>query len=205
MNTYKEIIKMNGGENKLIGFFKWIFSIKTAGYRFYITEKTNLNKKEIILLRNIPIFIPDRIAEFIGKKIIGRYVRMYRTHNIVPTISRTAMAAALAGQYSLIDQIVINYQELGTGTNTPSDSDSGLQTPSASTRKVVSSISQSLNVISITSFWAATEATGTWREFSLFINGSATSNSGTLFNRVAMNITVASTEAMTLDGEMIIN
>jgi hypothetical protein len=199
MNTYKETIKMNGGINKWMSFFMWLFSAKIAGYRFYVS------KKETARLRAIPMFVPDRVAEIIGERMIGRYVRMYRTHNIVPTVSRTAMAAALAGQYSLISQIIINYQELGTGTNPPANSDTGLQTPSAGTRKVVSSISQSLNVISITSFWAATEATGTWREFSLFINGTATSNSGTVFNRVAMNITVASTEAMTLDGEMVIN
>ncbi len=196
---------MNGGINKWMSFFMWLFSVKVAGYRFYVTEKTNLTKREVVKLRSIPMFVPNRIAEVMGGRLIGRSVRMYRTHNIIPTVSRTAMAAALAGVYSLIGQIIINYQELGTGTNAPSNSDTGLQTPSAGTRKVVSSISQSLNVISLTSFWAATEATGTWREFSLFINGTATSNSGTLFNRVAMNITVASTEAMTLDGEMVIN
>jgi hypothetical protein len=205
MNTYKETIKMNGGVSKIASFFAWLFSVKVAGYRFYVTERVNLTKNEIAQLKRIPIFVPDKIAEWIGERMIGRYVRMYRTHNIVPTISRTAMAAALAGVFSNIAEIEINYQELGTGTNPPANSDTALQTPSAGTRKVVSSISQSLNIISITSFWAATEATGTWREFSLFINGTATSNSGTLFNRVAMNITVSSTEAMTLDGEMVIN
>ena len=151
------------------------------------------------------MFLPDRIAEVIAKNLIGRSVRMYRTHNIVPTVSRTAIAAALAGQLSTLSEIEINYQELGTGTTAPSNSDTDLETPSAGTRKVVSSISQSLNVISITSFWAVTEATGTWKEFSLFINGTGTSNSGTLFNRIAIDITVASIEAMTLDGEVVIN
>ena len=205
MNTYKETIKMNGGISRVASFFAWLFAIKVAGYRFYVTARVNLTKKEIAQLKRIPMFVPDRIAEWIGERMIGRYVRMYRTHNIVPTVSRTAMAAALAGQFSDIAEIEINYQELGTGTTPPANNDSELETPEPTTRKLVSSISQSLNIISITSFWAATEATGTWREFSLFMNGTASSNSGTLFNRVSMNITVASTEAMTLDGEMVIN
>jgi hypothetical protein len=54
--------------------------------------------------------------------------------------------------------------------------------------------------MTITSFWAAGEATGTWREFGTFINGTGTTNSGVLFSRVAINIPITGSQSLVIDG-----
>lgn len=138
--------------------------------------------------------------EFVEKGVAEGKIRKIHYKNIIPTVSRQQICKALTGGCAAIAEIVINYQELGTGTTTPANGDTGLQTPSAGTRKSVSSQAYSANQMNFTSFWAATEATGTWREYALFINGTGTSNSGVIFNRVAINITVGASDALTIDG-----
>lgn len=120
--------------------------------------------------------------------------------NLVTNAGKGLLAKALASGLASVDEAKISYQELGTGATAPSYSDTGLQTPSGATRKAITSLGYSANIISITAFWAVTEATGPWTEFGTFIGGSMTSNSGTLWNRIAISVTVASDKALTIDG-----
>lgn len=166
--------------------------IKMKGvWTFYVTEGTPLTQEELAVLRT--------------GGAIGRAVRVYRYHNLIPTVSRQQIAKALTGNITAVTEIKITHQELGTSTQAPANGDTGLITPTASTRKTITSMAFTTNQMNLTSFWAAGEATGTWREFGLFVNGTATSNSGVLFNRVAINITVAATDALTLDGTVTIS
>jgi hypothetical protein len=137
---------------------------------------------------------------FVEAGVASGLIRKTHYKNIIPTVSRSQMALALCGQITTKTEIQISHSELGTGTTTPANGDTGLQTPTGATRKAISSMDASGAVANFTSYWAATEATGTWREFALFINGSGTSNSGVLFNHVAINITVSSSDALTIDG-----
>ena len=141
---------------------------------------------------------------FVERGVQAGLIRKVHYSNIIPTVSRQQMCKALTNNIASVAEIAINYQELGTGTTTPANGDTGLQTPSAGTRKSISSSAYSSNQANFTSFWAATEATGTWREFALFINGTGTSNSGTIFNHVAINITVGASDALTIDGTVTI-
>jgi hypothetical protein len=155
-----------------------------------------------------PDGIPLTLAELAlirAGQAIGRAFRHVHYSNIIPTVSRQQIAKAITSNLTTLTEIEITHQELGTGTTAPANGDTGLQTPSAGTRKSISSMAYSANVMNFTSFWAATEATGTWREFCLFINGTGTSNSGTVFNRVAINITVGSSDALTIDGTVTIS
>lgn len=205
MKNYKEKIKLDGGWKKAIDFIKGLFTANVPGYRFYTTKGTHLTKEEILELRKVPMLLPDFIAQIIGSHLIGRQVRMFRTHNVILTLTASLIAAALNNELVATTDMAINYQELGTGTTAPDAGDTGLETPSAGTRKAVSSIARSNNVLVITSFWDVGEATGTWKEFVLFINGTATSNSGTPLNRIGIDVTVASGDALTLDGELEVN
>jgi hypothetical protein len=54
-----------------------------------------------------------------------------------------------------------------------------------------------LNVLAV---WAAGEATGTWTEYGTFANGTGTSNSGTMFNHVAISETVGAGNSLSVDG-----
>lgn len=159
-------------------------------WTFYITKGAPLTPEELTILRT-------------GGSI-GRPVQTIHYHNLIPTVCRQQIAKALSGGIATVTEIKITHQELGTSTQAPANSDTGLITPTGSTRKIVSSMAYSSNQLNLTSFWAAGEATGTWREFGLFINGTATSNSGTLFNRISINITVAAGNAMTIDGTVTI-
>lgn len=159
-------------------------------WRFYITKDTPLTMEELKVLRA-------------GGKV-DRVVGYFENHNIIPTVARQQIAKSLANQITTKAEIAINYQELGTGTNVPANGDTGLQTPSAGTRAAISSVGYSANLLTITTFWAAGAATGTWKEMGTFINGTGTSNSGTLFSRIALNVTVGASNALTVDGEVTI-
>lgn len=135
---------------------------------------------------------------------IGRDVRKQHYKNLIPTVSRAQVAKALCGEIASKTEIQISHAELGTSTTAPANGDTGLITPTGATRKAIGSMASSSNIGNFTAFWAATEATGTWREFALFINGTGTSNSGTIFNRVAINVTVSSSDALTIDGTVTI-
>lgn len=136
---------------------------------------------------------------------IGRAVDWHHYKNIIPTVGRQRIAYILSGAAASLAECEINYQELGTGTSTPANGDTGLQTPAGgTTRKLISSGSYSSNVMTITSFWAAGEATGTWREFGTFINGTGTTNSGVLFSRVAINIPISASQSLVIDGTVTI-
>lgn len=142
---------------------------------------------------------------FIDAGVASGLIRKVHYSNIIPTVARQQVAKAVTGNIATTTEIKVTHQELGTGTTTPANGDTGLQTPSAGTRKTISSMAYSANQMNFTSFWAATEATGTWREFCLFMNGSGTSNSGTVLNRVAINITVGASDALTIDGTITVS
>lgn len=141
---------------------------------------------------------------FVNAGVASGLIRRVHYSNIIPTVSRQQMCKALTGNIAAVTEIKVTHQELGTSTTAPANGDTGLITPTGSTRKTISSSAYSSNQANFTSFWAATEATGTWREFALFMNGTGTSNSGTIFNRVAINITVGASDALTIDGTVTI-
>lgn len=157
---------------------------------FYIAEGDPITKAEIGLIR-------QGIS-------IGRNYRIHHVKNIIPTVSRQQICKALGGFITSEADIKISHQELGTGTTAPANGDTGLETPTGATRAAISSLGYASNQLNLTAFWAAAGATGTWREFGSFMNGTMVSNSGVLFNRVAINITIAVSESLTIDGTITI-
>lgn len=155
-------------------------------WSFYVTEGAPLTQNELSILRT-------------GGKV-DRVIQEVVTHNIIPTASRAQICKILSGGCTLIAETKIGHAEMGTGTTAPANGDTGLETPTGTTRAVISSASYSSNVLNLTSFWSAGGATGTWREYGTFINGTMVSNSGTLFNRVAINITISPSQSLTIDG-----
>ena len=154
---------------------------------FYITNgKKPLTKAEV-----------DEIKA--GRKIKRAYRRV-RFHNLIVDVGLTQLAKILAHIPVALEETYITHQELGTSTAAPAAGNTGLTTPDAATRKAVSSLGWETKKLNITSFWAAGEATGTWREMATFINGTGTSNSGTCFNRAAINVTITAGQSLTVDG-----
>jgi len=138
------------------------------------------------------------VWRFLVRDTITGKTREYVIKNLIPTAGREQIAKALEGTIATVSDIKITHTSLGTGTNAPANSDTQLQTETF--RKVVASSTHSLNQLFITAFYAANEGTpSTHREAGLHIGATATPNSGTLFSRVAINITRSVTETLTID------
>lgn len=202
---YKENLKFSGGSVWALN--DWVRAFTgglVPGYRAYVVDGDNPNERELERLRKIPFLCPLWLQDILATRILGKKCKVYRYENLIPTVARQQIAKALSANITAVAEIKITHQELGTSTQAPANGDTGLILPTASTRKVISSLAFSTNKVTVTAFWAAGEATGTWREFGTFINGTATSNSGVLFNRIGINVTVSSSQSLTIDGEVTI-
>lgn len=174
-------------------------------WTFYLIERPEpLNSEEIEQYKKLEKDFGGNVPADVIEHFFGGAIKKIVYHNIIPTVSRQQICKALSNNIAAVSEISVNYQELGTGTTTPANGDTGLQTPSGATRKAVSSRTYSSNQLNITAFWAATEATGTWREFASFMSGSLTSNSGVIFNHAAINVTVSAAQSLTIDGTVTI-
>lgn len=127
----------------------------------------------------------------------GKVKRVKNYHNLVVTAGKAAIAEFLGRSTPSFATLSPNYCAVGTGTNAPAAGNTALQTETA--RTVIASKSFSSNVVYLTGFFGATDVSGTLREVGLLINATSTSGTGTLFNRVAINVTKAITETLTID------
>ena len=131
----------------------------------------------------------------------GNIVHQETRKNLVVKEGLAWVAGALGNDLTSLSEVQLNYQELGTGTTPPTFLDAGLETPDGATRKLLNSSSHIDNVLYITAFWSAGEATGTWDEFGCFINGTGVSNSGSLFNRLMLGgVIVGASNSLSVDG-----
>jgi len=124
-------------------------------------------------------------------------VRVEEYHNKIPDAGLAALASQLADASPSVSPMTLSYTELGTGTNAPAAGDTALQTPTF--RKAIASRTRSGAIVYASAYYTAAECSGTFREAGIYIGGSSTPGSGTLFSRVAINITKANTETLTID------
>jgi hypothetical protein len=117
--------------------------------------------------------------------------------NIIPTVARTAIAAQLTDATPSPASILITHMALGTGVTAPANGDTQLQTEVY--RNAIASLTQANNVAYMTGFFSSTETTGTYKEVALFMAGTLTVNTGTIFSRTAINITKTSVQTLTID------
>src|SRR3990167_7746882 len=112
---------------------------------------------------------------------------VFGLENLIPTTGRAAIANALTDSTPSPASLLVNYVALGTGTTAPANADTTLQTETY--RNAIASRTNSSNIGYLTGFFSATETSGTFRECGLFIEGTASANTGTLFSHAAINIT----------------
>ena len=122
--------------------------------------------------------------------------QVFEYDNIIPTSGRTLIANNLTDA-TPNNPILLNKAALGTGTNTPANADTTLQTETY--RNDLASRTNAANIAYATAFFNATETTGTYREAGIFADGAAGADTGILFSRVAINITKTNTQTLTLD------
>jgi len=134
----------------------------------------------------------------------GELKRTYDYDNLITTVGLTAFAAQMAGDQTtdIGDNL---YIAVGSDATAPVIGNTTLGTEVA--RKAVGSTAFSGAVTTNVVFFAATEATGTHREFGMFGDGnaataSAAADSGILYSHVAANVTVAASETLTVSFQL---
>lgn len=122
-------------------------------------------------------------------------------HNLLPTVGRSAIAQRLANTTTYTN--IVNKVALGSGTTAPANADTTLATEVY--RNNAASLTYSSNIAYITGFFTAAETSGTYGEAGLFIDGTATANTGQLLSRALISVTKTATQTLTVDWQITIS
>lgn len=109
--------------------------------------------------------------------------------NLCPTVGRAVIAQRLGGDTTYTG--TVNYLALGSGTTTPTNGDTTLATESY--RSAITSQTVVNNIAYLSVFIAAGTATATHYEAGLFIDGTASADTGQLLSRVLFSPAVDKT------------
>jgi len=124
--------------------------------------------------------------------------------NIVTTSGLTQITKGLSTNLTALSELEINYTAVGSGTTTPTASDTTLTTETF--RNVVNSLNYSNGVLYASMSIDFTEDSGTYYEGGLFINGTATADSGLMFDHVLLNaptgITKSTSQVLTISYQI---
>lgn len=162
---------MNGEKGKIRWKGEWDFYIPESG--------ALVSEAEIEQLKR---------GEDIGRKVTHKHFT-----NVVTSAFRELVNDALLGDEPV--DLVISHGQLGTGTTTAKESDTDLDTPDPSQKKAVSSKSKNGTALNITDLWDTGTATGTWKEYGVWVNSGKT-----LMIRVNIDIEVGATSPLTISG-----
>ena len=121
--------------------------------------------------------------------------------NITTTVGRSVLAQRLGGDTTYTG--TVNYTALGTDSTTPVVGDATLGTEVY--RKALSSGTDSGVIAYLETFFTASETSGTYEEYGMFIDGTGAANSGQLFNRFTSSITKSVTETLNVQSIITIN
>ena len=127
--------------------------------------------------------------------ITGVLKQRHEIHNVVCDRGKNVIAARLNAETTYTG--IINYLAVGTGAATPASTDTQLVTELA--RTTVSSNSRVNNVSTIAFFFNSASANGTLTEAAAYIDGTASPNSGQIFDHVSLpSIVKTSAETLTI-------
>jgi len=124
--------------------------------------------------------------------------------NVIPLVGKTAIIRRLRNAATKTNESIITYGAVGTGSSTPVNADTVLDTELE--RVQVASMSNSDNVLTVRTFFNTSQANGTLTEFGLFgEDASASADSGTLFERVLINKVKTSAKTLTIESQITIS
>lgn len=119
----------------------------------------------------------------------GNLIEVKEFDNLVVSAVKNAFAAMLNSEVSAFTGKV-NYGAVGTSTASPALTDTTLTAEIA--RVVPESNARANNVTTITFYFDTATGNGLLKEFGAFIDGTASANTGTLFDRVNIDVTKTS-------------
>lgn len=121
--------------------------------------------------------------------------------NITTTVGRSVLAQRLGGDTTYTG--TVNYTALGSDNTAPVVGDSTLGTEVY--RKALSSGTDANNIAYLETFFTASETTGTYEEYGMFIDGTGSADTGQLFNRFTSTITKSGTETLNVQSVITLN
>ncbi len=126
---------------------------------------------------------------------------VFEYDNIIPTISRTAIAKVLVGTANTCD---ITYGAVGTNVAAPANGDTILGTELE--RKLCASREYANNIASLSVFFDTGEANGALKEVGFFGElATGAADSGTLFEHGAIDFIKTAAHTLTVDLTLTIN
>ena len=132
---------------------------------------------------------------FTLRDLAGNIVGQKVYDNIVVNVAKNLFAGRINGE--VVYTGAINYLALGTGSNTPASTDTTLQTEIA--RKAPQAgQTRTNNQVSFEFYFAPTEAIGNLKEVGAFIDGTASADTGALFDRAAIDVAKTSLNSLTV-------
>ena len=158
------------------------------------------NDMKLILL-NEGLIIKGRVRLILQDVKTGIIDVSEWKNNLITTVGKQMVLNRLGNRQIVSNEGMITYGALGTGTNVPATTDTTLQTEVA--RRLVSVVSLAGTTLTIRCFFPTGDANGTNREFGWFgEDADATPDSGTLFNRIAINKTKTVDKTLTVEQEI---
>jgi len=126
---------------------------------------------------------------------IPKKARVIEAHNLVPLAIRSSMATLVSGT-TITPTLKANYLALGTGSTAVSNSDAQLTTETL--RAAFTNRTATNNVAYLDCFFGSSQVAGqSFQEAGIFIDGSASANSGYLLSHVLSSIIVGANENLT--------
>ena len=148
-----------------------------------------------------PVPISGIVTLILRCKISGAIKGVRRYTNLIVDSGKNAIASRLVGDLTVVKRGEITFGSVGTGVNVPAAGDTTLQTEIF--RKVLALRQVTTNKALFRLFLTTSEGNGTLKEFALFgEDASAAADSGTMFNRVNIDITKTSSETLTIEVEI---
>lgn len=126
----------------------------------------------------------------------GEILKEIHKDNLVVNVGKNGFAKLLNGESGFTG--AFNYLAVGTGANAPAVTDTTLQTELARTTIVGGTNSRTNNEVSAEFYFGPTEANGAIKEVGVFVDGTATVDSGTLFDRTLLDLVKLSTNSLTI-------
>jgi len=121
--------------------------------------------------------------------------------NVTTTVGRAVLAQRLGGDTTYTG--TVNYTALGDDNTAAAVGDATLGNETY--RKAISSGTDSNNIAYLETFFTASEVTGTFEEYGMFIDGTGTADTGQLFNRFTSSITKSGTETLNVQSIITFN
>lgn len=132
-----------------------------------------------------------------------QHVSVTEYANIVPSVLRNELASLISGN-TVTPTFKANYFALGSGSSTPANSDTALQTETL--RALFTDRSYYTNIAYLDVFFPSSSVGGnSYTEAGVFVDGSGSADSGYLLSRVSINQVLGSNQTLTVNGSITVS